>query len=69
MSYISSKHAHHLLSLLNNNNETQAHIYLETILRFPVNVQDEIIERISHLTYCTSDEVAKIMSEYNTDWY
>lgn len=65
MSFISSRQAMYITELINGNNETQAHIYMETILLFPIDIQDKIIEKISHLTYCSSDEVAKIISEYS----
>lgn len=65
MSFVSHHQARHLSELLNCNDETQAHIYMENILLFPVDIQDKIIEEISKLPYCNSEEVAKILSNYS----
>jgi len=51
--------------MINANNETQAHIYLEQLLLFPVDIQDKIIEEISHLRSCSSDAVANIIGHYS----
>jgi hypothetical protein len=51
--------------MINANNETQAHIYLEQLLLFPVDVQDKIIEEISHLGNCNNDAVASIIGHYS----
>lgn len=69
MSFITSRQAKYITELINCNNETQAHIYMETILLFPVDVQDKIIEKVSSLPYCNSDEIAKIISEYSTQLF
>lgn len=66
MSFITSRQAKYITELINCHNETQAHIYMETILLFPVDIQDKIIEKISLLPYCSSDEVAKIISEFSS---
>lgn len=65
MSFITSRQARHITELINANNETQAHIYMETILLFPLDIQDKIIGKISELAYCSSSEVAKIIGEYS----
>lgn len=55
-----------LSQMINSNNEIQAHIYLEQLLLFPVDVQDKIIEEISHLGNCSSsDAVASIIGHYS----
>lgn len=69
MSFITSQQARHITNLINCHNETQAHIYMETILRFPLNIQDKIIEDISQLPYCSSDAIAQIISSYSIDMY
>jgi len=51
--------------MIDANNETQAHIYLEQLLLLPVDIQDKIIEEISHLTHCNSDSVASIIGNYS----
>ena len=57
--------ARYLNQMIDANNETQAHIYLEQLLLFPVDIQDKIIEEISHLGNCNSDAVANIISHYS----
>lgn len=57
--------ARRLNTMINANNETQAHIYLEQLLLFPVDIQDKIIEEISHLRNCSSDAVASIIGHYS----
>ena len=57
--------ARYLNQMIDANNETQAHIYLEQLLLFPVDIQDKIIEEISHLGNCNSDAVANIISRYS----
>lgn len=64
MSSIWTNHAAHLAELVNGNRETQAHLYLEQLMLFPVDVQDKIIEEISHLTRCNSESVAGIISKH-----
>jgi len=41
--------ARRLKQMIDSNNETQAHLYMEHLLLFPVDIQDRIIEEISHL--------------------
>lgn len=65
MSSIWINHASHLTELINSNKETQAHLYLEQLMLFPVDVQDKIIEEISHLSNCNSDSVASIIGRYS----
>ncbi|MBL4940634.1 MAG: hypothetical protein JKY81_03100 [Colwellia sp.] len=57
--------ARRLNTMIDANNETQAHIYLEQLLLFPVDIQDKIIEEISHLSNCSSDAVAHIIGHYS----
>ncbi len=54
-----------LKEMIDANNETQAHMYLEQLLLFPVDIQDKIIEDISHLSHCNSDAVADILGNYS----
>jgi hypothetical protein len=54
-----------LNKIIGTNNDTQAHMYLEQLLLFPVDIQDRIIEEISHLSNCNSDAVASIIGHYS----
>ncbi len=54
-----------LNQMINENKETQAHLYLEQLLLFPLDIQDKIIEEISHLGNCNSDAVAIIIGHYS----
>jgi len=54
----------HLANMINCKNETQAHLYLEQLMLFPVDVQDKIIEEISNLAHCDSESVAEIIGRY-----
>mgnify|MGYP000323579363 CR=1 FL=1 len=65
MSAIFRDQAQCLIKMIDNNNETQAHIYLEQLLLFPVDIQDKIIEEISYLGNCSSDAVASIIGHYS----
>ncbi|WP_286261867.1 hypothetical protein [Thalassotalea atypica] len=65
MSAIWKSHAMHLANLISQNNETEAHLYLEQLMLFPVDIQDKIIEEISHLGRCNSDAVANIIGRYS----
>lgn len=58
-------HARYVKQMINANNETQAHLYLEQLLLFPVDIQDKIIEDISHLSNCSSDAIASIIGHYS----
>ena len=57
--------ARRLSQMINSNNETQAHLYLEQLLLFPVDIQDRIIEDISNLSHCTTVAVASILGNYS----
>ncbi|MGV2873892.1 hypothetical protein [Colwellia sp. E150_009] len=57
--------AQRLNKMIDANNATQAHLYLEQLLLFPVDIQDKIIDEISHLGNCNSDDVAKIINRYS----
>ena len=69
MSAIWKNHAIKLTDMIKDNNETQAHLYLEQLMLIPVNIQDAIIEEISHLEHCHSEAVAGIISYYATGGY
>ena len=65
MSVIWKNHAIILANMIKESNETQAHLYLEQLMLFPVDIQDKIIEEVSHLTHCKSDAVANIIKHYS----
>ncbi len=65
MSVIWSNHATHLTKLIHNHNETEAHLYLEQLMLFPVDIQDKIIEDISQLQHCNNDAVSNIIKHYS----
>jgi len=52
------------MEFVNSNNEVQAHLYLEQLMLFPVDIQDEIINDVSHLAYCNYESVSKVISQY-----
>ena len=54
-----------LAEMISHNNETEAHLYLEQLMLFPVDIQDKIIEEISNLGQCNSDAVANIIGRYS----
>jgi hypothetical protein len=64
MSVIWKNHANRLVDFVNNNNEVQAHLYLEQLMLFPLDIQDKIINDISHLTHCNCEAVSNIISQY-----
>jgi hypothetical protein len=64
MSVIWKNHANRLVDFVNNNNEIQAHLYLEQLMLFPLDIQDKIINDISHLTHCNCEAVSHIISQY-----
>lgn len=64
MSAIWNNHAHRLIELINSNNEAQAHLYLEQLMLFPVDIQDRIINDVSGLQHCKPEDVAEIISRY-----
>jgi len=65
MSSIWINHANRLAGFINSNNETQAHLYLEQLMLFPLDIQDKIIDDISHLSHCSSEAIASIISRYS----
>lgn len=65
MSSVWTNQANDLAQFLDNNNETQAHMYLEQLMLFPVDIQDKIIEEISHLVQCSSEDIARIITHYS----
>ena len=65
MNNIWESHAAQLMDLINNNKETQVHMFLEQLMLFPFDVQDKIIEDISHLKQCNRGTVAKIIHHYS----
>lgn len=64
MSSIWRSQTSRLAEFINSNNETQARLYLEQLMLFPPDIQDKIIDDISHLSHCTSDAIAKVISRY-----
>ena len=69
MSAIWNSHASKLAKYLDCNNELQAHLYLEQLLLFPVDIQDKIIEEISHLGHCDNATIASIINNYTLTEY
>ena len=65
MSAIFRHQAQCLNKMIDANNETHAHIYLEQLLLFPLDIQDKIINEISHLGNCSSDAIANIIGRYS----
>jgi len=65
MSSTWTNQAHNLNQMINANKDTQAHLYLEQLMLFPVDIQDKIIEDISHLPSCNSEAVADIIGRYS----
>lgn len=65
MSSIWKNHAINLTGMIKDNNEIKAHLYLEQLMLFPLDIQDKIIEEVSNLTHCQSDAVAGIISHYS----
>jgi hypothetical protein len=57
--------ARYLNQIIDANNNIQAHMYLEQLLLFPVDIQDRIIDEISHLSNCNSDSIAGILGQYS----
>ena len=64
MSVIWKNHADRLIILINSNNESDAHLYLEQLMLFPVDIQDKIISDVSRLKHCNTEEVASIINRY-----
>ncbi|GEM_PF-590803 len=64
MSAIWTNHANRLIELINSNNDTHAHLYLEQLMLFPVDIQDKIINDVSNLKNCNTDDVANIITQY-----
>jgi len=65
MSSVWTNHASHLIGLVDSNKETQAHLYLEQLMLFPVDIQDKIIDDISRLQHCDKEAVANILGKYS----
>lgn len=57
--------AQHLKQMIDANNITHAHLYMESLMLFPVDIQDKIIEEVSRLPHCNSDAVAQILGQYS----
>ncbi len=65
MNAIWNSHAENLSKYLDCNNETQAHLYLEQLMLFPVDIQDKIIEEISNLGQCNKEAIANVINHYS----
>ena len=59
-------HAVHLADLISSKDELQAHLYLEQLMLFPVDIQDKIIHEISSLRKCNTDDIAEIITFYSS---
>lgn len=66
MASVWTNHARNIAELVNSNKDTQAHLYLEQMMLFPVDVQDQIIDKISRLEHCTNEAVAEIIQQHST---
>ncbi|MGB0937986.1 MAG: hypothetical protein ACPGTQ_11060 [Colwellia sp.] len=64
MSSIWLRHAESLNALMRDQNEVQAHLYLEQLMLFPIDVQDKIIEEVCQLGNCSSEAIAAILAHY-----
>lgn len=65
MSEAFKKQAQRLNRMIDANNVIQAHIYLEQLMLFPVDIQDKIIDEISELGNCKSEAIASIINRYS----
>ncbi|MGB1199552.1 MAG: hypothetical protein ACPG46_10925 [Thalassotalea sp.] len=65
MSAIWTNHANQLIEFMNNNNDTHAHMYLEQLMLFPVDIQDKIIRDVSRLKQRNTETVAGIINQYS----
>ncbi len=64
MSSIWEHHAKHLGELVNAKDELQAHLFLEQLMLFPVDIQDKIISEISSMSSCKTEDISLIISFY-----
>lgn len=64
MSAIWKNHASRLHEYLKDDNTAQAHLYLEQLMLFPVDIQDKIINDISQLPHCSRDAIADVIQRY-----
>ena len=65
MSAIWSNHADRLIELVNNKSDTHAHMFLEQLMLFPVDIQDKIIRDVSRLKQRNTETVAGIINQYS----
>lgn len=65
MSLIWEHHANHLANLMGDNDQLQAHLYLEQLMLFPVDIQDKIINEIANLAKCNTDNISQIIHFYS----
>jgi hypothetical protein len=65
MSAIWKSHAEQLMTMINANNSVSAHLFMEQLMHLPVNIQDSIIEEISHLPICDNEKVAHIINTHS----
>lgn len=61
MSSVWINHAQHLKELIDNH-QTQAHLFLEQLMLLPVDIQDVIIEEISHLQTCNVEAITSVIN-------
>ncbi|WP_371379115.1 hypothetical protein [Thalassotalea aquiviva] len=64
MESIWQHHAEHLGELVNAKDELQAHLFLEQLMLFPVDIQDKIINDIASLGKCKTEDIEEILSYY-----
>lgn len=65
MNTLRAEDASHLLNSSDEIKEKQTYLYLEQLMLFPEDIQDKIIEDISHLPLCTKEANASIMYNYS----
>ena len=66
MSCLWEHHAVHLGELISAKEDLQAHLYLEQLMLFPVDIQDKIINDISRLPKCKTEDIAEIITYYSS---
>lgn len=65
MASIWQNHANDIAHLIDQNDPTKAHLYLETLMLLPVDIQDKIIHEISSLPKCSNDKIEAILTKYS----
>jgi hypothetical protein len=66
MSAITRHRSQYLNKIIDANTDIQASIFLEQLFLLPIDVQDKVIDEISHLGNCNCEAIAKIIGKYST---